>query len=235
LVAHPIPQVNANTTQKRFYSYPTIPIKGLSLSTSGLLALADLSTTAKRTALTGTSTWLDIFVLAPGLHYQQNAESLGQTHANVPLPEVTNLHTGTISRVTNTATIHYLRRVNRTDKTVIIDVGITFSHTRTRIHGPRGRIFQFESFPGSKISAFLYGLGPLLTLTAIALLIVIQDWWGLGLVLGLMSARAFNVWIIRERTKDRPPQSTAPNEHQCWWVLVDDEHRVCLRGLRRDL
>lgn len=50
-----------------------------------------------------------------------------------------------------------------------------------------------------------------------------------------MSARAFNVWIIRARTKDQPPQSNAPNEHQCWWVLVDDEHRVCLRGLRRDL
>lgn len=156
-------------------------------------------------------------------------------HANVALPQVTNLHTGTISRVTNTATIHYLRRVQRADETVIIDVGITYTHTRYRIHGARGRIFQFESPPGSKISAFLYSLGPLLTLTAIILLIVIRDWWGLGLVLALMSARAFNVWIIRARTEDEPPPSSAPNEHQCWWVLIDDEHRICLRGLRHDL
>jgi hypothetical protein len=183
--------------------------------------------------LTGTSTWVDVFVLAPGLHYQQAAESLGQTHPNAPLPEVTNLHTGTISRVTNTATIHYLRRIDRSDRTVIIDVGIAYS--RTRIHGQRGRIFQSESLPGSKISTFLYSLGPVLTLTAIILLIVIKDWWGLGLVLALMFARALNVWIIRERTKDQPPPSNNPNEHQCWWVLIDDDHRICLRGLRNDL
>jgi hypothetical protein len=175
-------------------------------------------------------------VLAPGLHYQQNADALaGQTHPNAPLPEVTNLNTGTISRVTNTATIHYLRRIDRTDETVIIDVGITYSHTRIRIHGQRGRIFQFESPPGSKIAAILYGLGPVLTFTAMALLIAIKDWWGLGLILALMFARALNVWIIRQRTKDTPPPSNHPNEHQCWRVLIDDEHRICLRGLRHDL
>ncbi|KAL2874634.1 hypothetical protein SGCOL_010195 [Colletotrichum sp. CLE4] len=52
------------------------PIPGLSLSAAGLVALADLQTIANRTALTGTSSWFDALVLAPGLHYQQAADSV---------------------------------------------------------------------------------------------------------------------------------------------------------------
>ncbi|GKT42601.1 uncharacterized protein ColSpa_02782 [Colletotrichum spaethianum] len=52
------------------------PIPGLALSASGLVALADLQTIANRTALTGTSSWFDALVLAPGLHYQQAADGV---------------------------------------------------------------------------------------------------------------------------------------------------------------
>lgn len=52
------------------------PIPGLSLSAAGLVALADLQTIANRTALTGTSSWFDALVLAPGLHYQQAADGV---------------------------------------------------------------------------------------------------------------------------------------------------------------
>ncbi|WQF82906.1 hypothetical protein CDEST_07920 [Colletotrichum destructivum] len=52
------------------------PIPGLSLSAAGLVALADLHTVANRTALKGTSSWLDALVLAPGLHYQQAADGV---------------------------------------------------------------------------------------------------------------------------------------------------------------
>ncbi|GJC84538.1 hypothetical protein ColLi_07376 [Colletotrichum liriopes] len=55
---------------------PNEPIPGLSLSAAGLVALADLQTIANRTALTGTSSWLDALVLAPGLHYQQAADGV---------------------------------------------------------------------------------------------------------------------------------------------------------------
>jgi hypothetical protein len=138
--------------------------------------------------------------------------------------------------VTNTATIHYLQRIDRTDRTVIIDVGITSRTSRSHTHsGLRSRILQSESPPSSKISTLLYSLGPLLTLTAIILSILIEDYWALGLILALMLARAFNVFIIRQRVKTRPPPSHQPNEHQCWWVLIDDDHRICLRGLRHDL
>ncbi|TDZ38622.1 hypothetical protein C8035_v005773 [Colletotrichum spinosum] len=59
---------------------PQTPIPHLSLSAAGLVALADLQTIAHRTALTGTSSWFDALVLAPGLHYQQAADGVaGET------------------------------------------------------------------------------------------------------------------------------------------------------------
>ena len=60
------------------------PIPGISLSAGGLLALADLHTVAQRTAIKGGSSWLDSLVLAPGLHYQQAAESLGAEGVFLP-------------------------------------------------------------------------------------------------------------------------------------------------------
>ena len=48
----------------------------LSLDAAGLVALADLTTIAKRTALTGTACLSDVLVLCPGIHRQQNAPDL---------------------------------------------------------------------------------------------------------------------------------------------------------------
>lgn len=59
------------------------PIPELSLSAAGLVALADLETIAQRTALTGTSSWFDGLVLAPGLHYQQAADGAAGESAGV--------------------------------------------------------------------------------------------------------------------------------------------------------
>ena len=135
------------SVQKRFLGWPRQPIPGLSISTSGLLALADLTTTAKRTALTGTAIWLDILVLAPGLHYQQAAETLATSPIS-KTPEVTNLNNGRMLRVTNTATIHYLQRVGRTDSRVVLDVGCAERHKCNRAGGTRSEIF-----PGVRKSA----------------------------------------------------------------------------------
>ena len=48
----------------------------VSLNAVGLVALAELNAVARRTALTGTSTVLDAFVLCPGLHRQLAATEL---------------------------------------------------------------------------------------------------------------------------------------------------------------
>ncbi|XWW98511.1 hypothetical protein V2A60_006511 [Cordyceps javanica] len=57
-------------------SWKSTPIPSLSLSAGGLLALADLGTVARRTVVAGGASWLDVLVLAPGLHYQQAADAL---------------------------------------------------------------------------------------------------------------------------------------------------------------
>ncbi|KAM3520522.1 hypothetical protein MY4038_009388 [Beauveria bassiana] len=57
-------------------SWTSTPIPSLSFSAGGLLALADLGTIARRTAVVGGASWLDALVLAPGLHYQQAADAL---------------------------------------------------------------------------------------------------------------------------------------------------------------
>lgn len=64
------------TPKMPFPVLPKTPVPHLSLSAAGLVALADLQTIARRAALTGTSSWLDALVLAPGLHYQQAAEEV---------------------------------------------------------------------------------------------------------------------------------------------------------------
>ncbi|EQB53807.1 hypothetical protein CGLO_06437 [Colletotrichum gloeosporioides Cg-14] len=61
---------------------PKTPLPSLSLSAAGLVALADLQTIAHRTALTGTSSWWDSLVLAPGLHYQQAADGVAGSDAS---------------------------------------------------------------------------------------------------------------------------------------------------------
>lgn len=174
-----------------------------------------------------------MLVLAPGLHYQQNAEWIGTAHTN-GVPEITNLNTGSISRVTNTATIHYLQRIGRRDARVVLDVGNT-EYAGSKPVGARGEIFQSETPPSSKLSAFLYYIPPCMTLTSIGLLIGSQDWWGLSVILALMLARALNIWVIRQRVKEQPPPSKRPNVHENWWVVLYDDRCICLRGLAHDL
>ncbi|KAK2035496.1 hypothetical protein LX32DRAFT_688427 [Colletotrichum zoysiae] len=58
------------------------PIPGVTLSVTSLIALADLHTIANRAALTGTSSWADALVLAPGLHYQHAAECIAGNSGN---------------------------------------------------------------------------------------------------------------------------------------------------------
>lgn len=50
----------------------------ISLDAAGLVALADLSTLQARTALTGTSTLLDLLVICPGIYLQQKAINLNE-------------------------------------------------------------------------------------------------------------------------------------------------------------
>ncbi|EHK17177.1 uncharacterized protein TRIVIDRAFT_195165 [Trichoderma virens Gv29-8] len=92
-------------------AWTSTPIPDLSLSAGGLLALADLNTIAQRTAIAGGSSWLDAFVLAPGLHYQQAADLLTPEYGSGKL--VLSTLEGGARRlvVSNVAMVKYLRRL----------------------------------------------------------------------------------------------------------------------------
>ncbi len=83
--------------------FNTSSISGITLESAGLIALADLSTVAVRTALTGTASYLDVLVLAPGMHQQQSAVKINDGE----LPNTGSMTKGYVFRVENPATVSY--------------------------------------------------------------------------------------------------------------------------------
>ncbi|KAL7947442.1 hypothetical protein V8C42DRAFT_286228 [Trichoderma barbatum] len=92
-------------------AWTSTPIPNLSLSAGGLLALADLNTIAQRTAIAGGSSWLDAFILAPGLHYQQAADLLTPEYGTGKLVLATLEGGARRFVVSNVAMVKYVRRL----------------------------------------------------------------------------------------------------------------------------
>ncbi|KAK4060460.1 uncharacterized protein Triagg1_10779 [Trichoderma aggressivum f. europaeum] len=234
------------------YNHPFIaawtstPIPDLSLSAGGLLALADLNTIAQRTAIAGGASWLDAFVLAPGLHYQQAADLLTPEYGSGKL--VLSTLDGGARRfvVSNVAMVKYLRRLwEREGKYGVVTLyvraengvgGMSFSSSLSLLLGrddsrrrsqrrwQRDLRRQLEREHKSAVrevlemdwvSHALYLLSPLLTVTAIVFMVLLQDWWGLGFLIALMVSRLANIWAIKERARpggSPPPPLPPPSD-----------------------
>ncbi|KFY47164.1 hypothetical protein V494_00136 [Pseudogymnoascus sp. VKM F-4513 (FW-928)] len=232
---------------KRFLPWPDTPIPGVALSASGLLALADLSTIANRTAITGTSTWLDMLVLAPGLHNQQRADSLSDLPNPLTQPLLTTSNHRPIS-LTNAATIRYLARLGAGTRPITLRVGSPRTQSiRTSVSTASLKRVRQTPRP-SLVAPLLYGIALCLTVGSMALMVLSRDWWGVGILSALMLARALNIWIIRSRTSSGGPASAPPSvspgeppstpvdaEPESWRVKIDGEREICLHGLADDL
>ncbi|KAL7898624.1 hypothetical protein HDV63DRAFT_374279 [Trichoderma sp. SZMC 28014] len=234
-------------------SWTATPIPRLSLSAGGLLALADLNTIAQRTAIAGGSSWLDAFVLAPGLHYQQAADQLTPEYgAGRPVLSMA-LNGGKHYVVNNVAMVKYLRRLwERQGKYGVVTLYVemepnegfggsvlTFASSLSLLLGheaagkkdntsrrwqrrqQRGlnklREIDHESHVREVlemdwVSHVLYLLSPLLTVSAIVFMVLLQDWWGLGFIIALMVSRLANIWAIKERAipAGTPPAPPTP-------------------------
>ncbi|RFU74736.1 hypothetical protein TARUN_7511 [Trichoderma arundinaceum] len=241
------------------YNHPFIaawtstPIPNLSLSAGGLLALADLNTIAQRTAIAGGSSWLDAFVLAPGLHYQQAADLLTPEYGS-GRPVLSTALDGGARRyvVSNVAMVKFLRRLwEREGKYGVVTLyvrmendglgGIAFASSLSLLLGydASGRrdgnnrrsqrreqrsLRRLQDIDHKNhvkevlemdwLSHALYLLSPLLTVTAIVFMVLLQDWWGLGFIISLMLSRLANIWAIKERSRPAaaPPPPPPPKD-----------------------
>ncbi|KAI1420823.1 hypothetical protein F5Y12DRAFT_719119 [Xylaria sp. FL1777] len=245
-----------NLLKRGFPNWTQTPIPNVEISAAGLLALADLSTIAQRTRISGVS-WLDALLLAPGLHYQQAADVVLN---ELPLPfnavESVDGKTSTYN-IANTATLQYLERVGRAGQRIVVDVGMMpqrryfpygEDRRKRRGFGQRGVIWRDQEAGIGWISQVLYIASPVLTITAFVFMVLLRELalgWGVAALLGLMLSRVLNIWIIKQRTNwpKKPlalPSSpgSGPENPDALTEYVVDLGRgrvVALRGLASDL
>ncbi|TPX10593.1 uncharacterized protein E0L32_008479 [Thyridium curvatum] len=212
---------NLRRSLQGFPHWAQQPIPNFSLSAGGLIALADLSTVAKRTAIAGGSSWLDSLLLAPGLHYQQAADTISGGGGPSGSGAITAIETDKDGRrvthaVNNAATIEYIRSISRPGEMVTIDVGMLPRAARRGFRrqtiGQRATVWTETKAPDlGWLSELLYLLSPLLTIVALVLMVLLQDWWGLGLLCALMLSRILNIWVIKQRSAPPKPRPVPPN------------------------
>ncbi|KAI1320325.1 hypothetical protein F5Y16DRAFT_390117 [Xylariaceae sp. FL0255] len=176
--------------------------------------------------------------------------------------------------IANSATMGYLERVGKPGQRVVVDVGKmpvrsygyyipgytgggggggknSGRNRRNRNStGQRALIWQSDQPTGlGWLSNVLYLASPVLTITAFVFMVLIQEYWGIGILIALMVSRILNIWVIKQRMKPTPkipapPQSQSGSDLDMSDLpdllteyLVDLGHgrTVCLRGLASDL
>src|SRR3569833_3447451 len=154
----------------------------MSLSAAGLLALADLSTLALRTAIAGGSSWLDSLQLATGLHYQQAAAELarGTGEQGVTAVETDPDGRGVTHTINIAATAAYIRRVAKPGELITLDVGMLPQTVkrgfRRQTLGQHATVWTQEETPDlGWLSHMLYLISPVLTVFAQVLMVLLQD------------------------------------------------------------
>lgn len=238
------------TSRTFISSWTTEPIPSLSLSAGALIALADLQTIAQRTVLAGGSSWLDAFILAPGLHYQQAADALGRHSSHEEASTVVEARCeGSDDRypISNPVVVNYLRKVCAEAQvdpvTLDIDldeVGEAFAKQLSCLLGRRRKKADADHRPFDIdwFSHLFYLASPLLTIGALVFTILLKEWWALAAVIALMLARIFNIFIIKQRCKPilpQPPPTSSEDDIIEYTVDLGGGRHVLLRGRPADL
>ncbi|RPA79942.1 hypothetical protein BJ508DRAFT_227030 [Ascobolus immersus RN42] len=162
-------------------------LNDLSLDAAGLIAIADLDTITRRTAIIGSASFFDLLVIAPGIHSQQNATELAKGEN----PACAALTTGYVFRVENPATVYYLQNIGKTGQLVRVHVEeVSGNHISSR----------FTSVKAGFLASVFFFLCPVITVIVLGFTIALWDWWAFSCILALISARALNVVVIRRRS-----------------------------------
>jgi hypothetical protein len=200
----------------------------ISLDAAGIVALADIKTIALRTALTGTSAFLDSFVLCPGIHRQQSAPELNGGE----YPACGAMTSGYVFRVENPATVLYLQKVGRTGQLTTLSVK-TADANSSPWQNALSMLFTLQN--ASLISSCAYLIAVSMTLTALVLLALSQNWWGLTVVLFLCLSRLCNVIIIRRRTNVNWQGAPEPGIKGDLLILLSQDRWIRMQGKVDDL
>ena len=190
--------------------------------------MADLRSIQERTALTGTSTFLDCLILCPGLHLQQRAVNLH----NGEYPACGAMTSGFVFRVENPATVFYLQRVGRTGHLTEVIV----SELHDRDHWYSWVLSMFFSFhTTTTISTLAYMTAVLWTSTAIVLMALVRDFWGVGVVGIFILTRLCNVIVIRRRARVGWAGKSEPGVRGDLLILLTQDRWVRMTGYVDDL
>ncbi|KAK0493565.1 hypothetical protein EDD18DRAFT_405396 [Armillaria luteobubalina] len=210
--------------------FNTSSLRGpVTLDAAGLVALADLSAVALRTALMGTASYLDILVLAPGMHTQQSADEINRGE----FPATGSMTAGNIFRVENPATVRYLQDISRTGYLVSARVFLRSRSCNTYVI-PFSGIDLSPIFLAGPRAAVLYLLCPVLTIIVIAILGAIKDYWALSVLGMLIVARTINVVVIKQRSQSDWKGAKEKGDLDLF-VLLSQDRWVHLHGSTNDL
>ena len=199
-----------------------------SLDAAGLVALADLSMIAHRTALTGTSALLDTFILCPGIHRQQNASELNGGE----YPAVAAMTSGFVFRVENPATVSYLQRVGLTGHLTTLSI-TNIENEMSEKAKILSIFYTFQNATGLSTSTYITAV--LLTMTVLAILAQSNDWWGLFVIFLLIFARFTNIIVLRRRNRVGWKGASEPGVQGDLLILLSQDRWLRMRGAVDDL
>ena len=200
-------------------------ISGISLDAAGLVALADLSTIAERTALTGSTSFFDVLFLAPGLHTQQEASKVNEGE----LPAAGAMTSGYVFRIENQATVNYLQKIGEAGCLVTVNVSKRSARSSALIRPLR------SLFAGGPIPSLLYCTGIALTIISFAILGAINDYWAVGVLLMLTTARFLNVVVLKRRAQKGWKGALEPGVKGDLLILLSQDRWVRMKGMVDDI
>jgi hypothetical protein len=174
---------------------------------------------------------MDVLIICPGIHLQQRSTGLNAGEH----PTCADMTTGLVFRIQNPATVYYLQRVGKTGHLTNLVVSKADLPVANTPGGKppwyyRTRSAIFPSFDTSVVATLAYFTAVLWGIAVIVLLGIVNDWWGLGVVLMLMAARLVNVIIIRRRADPRWFGLSEPGGTSDLLILLSQDRWIRIQG-----
>lgn len=241
----PVFQVDTSCTCSPWTLIPRFLAALTPLSSSSSSSSSSLSSALRtHTLLTsGLGTLLDILVLAPGIHTEQDVDSSGPGGgggggggpSGGEYPATAAMTTGYVFRTENAATVYWMQRVGVTGALVTLSVAVS----------PPEQHHDDDDDDVVVVPRLPYLATRILTCVAAVACILMRDWWcaaSLGL---LVTARGVNIWILRWRAGAGEEEKGGggggwygkkePGVVGDLLVLVSQDRWVRMRGMVDDL